>query len=585
MEKQPLREFFDALNREETVIREWIAEDAFGLRMRLAINELDLELEGALRTGRETGADEERAYLMRLGVNRLVKLALDAHPSFAAPTWTLQRDGKAAAAIASRILDLGRIDHGRRIAQSLVAAGGRVEMARGRFRIVLPEDVVDREVHERDLDRHYYERRREEFESGPQAFVEDQIGDDVRRLLKELVYPAAGWCIGYESDPVLDVYFYGRGWNEIELAKGFDTFHFNTRFGGMRFQDYKLACAYIVQAAHRHRAFALALLEKAPGVRLEDILTVSGETWQFLESMRDFINFWGEGRDGHEPVDDDGVRVLFDVLSVSRRNRKLLDRPGAAIPALIQCSTRHVVKVLSGANGRELMQFLLNSLQHSFEKDYARAQREHEGVMQRGIEKMLKAAMPSLDFRSSIKLRQRGRELTDIDLVAIDPATGRILLFQLKHQDHYGEDIAAMLTRTERLDRQVGEWAAKVRGWLSAAGELELRATLRLRSGQKVSRVSLVAVTRHFAHSLRALASEAEIAFGNWAQLATVAFEMEQAGGGSLDDLIARLNRLTGAEPITHLPESPSVWRVGSLCFSVEPAARDSGAVVAADRG
>lgn len=34
---------------------------------------------------------------------------------------------------------------------------------------------------------------------------------------------------------------------------------------------------------------------------------------------------------------------------------------------------------------------------------------------------------------------------------------------------------------------------------LGAAGELELRATLRLRGGQKMSHVSLMAVTRYFA--------------------------------------------------------------------------------------
>lgn len=337
-------------------------------------------------------------------------------------------------------------------------------MAWGRFRIVLPKGTVDHEVHERDLDHYYYERRRKDFKCGPQAFVDDQIGDDVRRLLAELVYLVAGWCIGYESASTPDVYFYGRGWKQIELAKSFNTFHYNKRFGGMRFQDYRPACAYIVQAAHCHRAFALALLEKEPEVRMENIRTVSGETWQFLEKMRDFINLRREGREGHDSVDDVGVRVLLNVLWVSRHDRKLLDRPGEPIPALVQCLKGHVVKVLSAATDRELMQFLLNSLQHSFEKGYARAQREHEGLMQREIETMLNAAMPSLDFRSSIKLRQRRRDLRDIDLVAMDPATGRILMFQLKHQDHYGENFSAMLTRTERLNKQVAEGAAKVRG-------------------------------------------------------------------------------------------------------------------------
>ena len=68
------------------MIREWVAQDVVGLRMRLAINELEVELEGALRARRESDAYEERGYLMALGASRMVKLALDAHPTFMAPT-------------------------------------------------------------------------------------------------------------------------------------------------------------------------------------------------------------------------------------------------------------------------------------------------------------------------------------------------------------------------------------------------------------------------------------------------------------------------------------------------------------------
>lgn len=570
MSAETLRSFYDALTREEKRVGGMFEDDAFGLVMRVAINELDLELEGVHRGGAlPIEEDHERAYVMRLGVNRIIKLALSAHPRFLAPTWTIPRDLDLSAEVLSFVMQLGTIDHGRRIAQSLSSKGGRIEAGSGRFTITLPPSVIDHELHERELDDRSRERGRQRFEEGPQAFVDDQIGREVRELLTELVYPYAGRFIGYESDPKLDVYFFGRAYNELRLSRGYDTFHFATRFGGMTFLHFKLAATFVLQAANRHRAFVRALLEKEPHVRIEDILTVSGDTENFRESMRDFINYFGEGIEGHAPVDDDGVRILFDVLSIGRRNRDLLDRPGAPIPPLVQCSDGHVVKVLSGA-GTDIMQFLLNSLQQSFPRDYDAAQREREGVMQRGIESMLGDALPSLEFRANIKLRQRGKVLTDLDLVAIDAARGEALLFQLKHQDHYGDDLATMQARTSRLNKQVADWLTKVRGWLALASAAELRSALRLPAASGPLAVKLMIVTRHFAHSLRDVSRGEDAAFANWAQLAAAAAGMKrERQPGSLNRLIELTRELSEAESVSHLPEPPAVYQVGELRFSL----------------
>jgi hypothetical protein len=566
--KETLREFYDSLNREEAAMAKWIAADEYGLVMRIAINELDLELEGANPSS--SGGNSERAYLMRLGVNRVIKLALDAHGKFIAPTWTVRRQPAASAPVLSLIADLGKVDHGRRVAQSLAARSGSIEKAGDSYRIILPQRLIDHEMHERELDEYYVDQGRRDFEQGPQAYVDARIGDDVRSLLTQLVYPYERHFIGYESDPKLDVYFYGRGYNEIQLAKGYDTFHFSTLFGGMTFQHYKLAAAFILQAGNRHRAFVRALLEKEPTIRVEDILTVSGETESYLENMRAFINYWGEVRESHVPVTDEGVRILFDVLSVSRRNRALLDRPGAPVPPLVQCSDQHVIKVLSGANS-DILLFLLNSLQHSFPKDYDRAQREREGVMQRGVERMLLPALPGLEFRGNIKLRQNGKVLTDLDLVAVDITADRVVLFQLKHQDHYGADLATMLSRTARLNQQVGDWLSKVRAWLESATAAEVRATLRLPSGASRPSISLMVVTRHFAHSLRDVVNGDDVAFSNWTQLATVASRIRgERQTGTLDNLIAQLKALSVPKEEFHLPEPSSQWLVGDLCFTIE---------------
>ena len=497
---------------------------------------------------------------------------MEAHRDFEAPAITIQRDLRYSGPVLQLIAMAGTIEHGRRVAQSLSAVGGRIEKLEDRFRITLPSKLPDLELHERELERLHVGNHRSFLSEGYEAIIGEKIGDEVRTLLTDLVYPFRTHFIGYEADPTLDFYFFGHAYTDMLLAKGYDTFHFSTTFGGITFSNFKLAATFIVSVGMKHRAFVRALMEKVPSIRVEDVLTVSVETPGFLEGLRDFINEYGQQFTGHVPVTDEDVRMVFDVLSISRRNLALLERPGAPIPPLIQCSDGHVIRPLAGATSDEVMLFLLNALQHNFPKDYDRAQRAREGVMQRALEKAVRETLPELEYRGNIKLRQNGKVLTDLDLVIVEPSSDRVVLVQLKHQDPYGADLATMLARTGRLNQQVGDWLRKVRSWLSAASPSAVRATLRLPSGSSTPKVSLLVLTRHYAHSLRKVVDGDDAMFANWNQLATATASLQEPGSGAhgLDDLLEKLKGLSVPEEVEYLPEPSSSWGIGSLRFTIE---------------
>lgn len=568
---EDLREFYECLNEEERALAAEVASDRLGLLMRTAINELDLDFEGFYFGPEQAEADQERSYLMRIGVIRIIKLAMQAHERFDAPTLTFQRDLTYSHAVLALIGMAGAIEHGRRVAQSLAAKEGRIEKLPGRFRIVLPAKLADLELHERELERFHIGQGRRFFTERYEAVIDTQIGDEVRSLLSQLVYAYRTHFIGYEADPTLDLYFFGHAYHELLLAKGYDTFHFSTTFGGVTFANYKLAATFIVSVGMKHRAFVRALMEKESAIRVEDVLTVSVETAGFLESLREFINQFGKRFEGHVPATENDVGTIFDVLSVNRSNLALLDRPGSPIPPLIQCSEEHVIRPLAGASADEVMLFLLNSLQHHFPKEYDRAQRAREGVMQRAVEAAIRPVLPALEFRGNIKLRQAGKVLTDVDLVIVEPSHDRLILVQLKHQDPYGADFATMLARTGRLNQQVSDWLRKVRSWLTAAGTPELRATFRLPSDSARPDISLLVLTRHYAHSLRQVVVGEDATFSNWNQLITaIARLQERADETTTVDLLEELRCLSAPEEEEYLPEPSSVWTVGNLRFSIE---------------
>lgn len=567
-----LRDFYDRLNEAERQLSAEVAADRMGLLMRIAINELDLDFEGFHRGTASEEVDQERSYIIRIGVVRILKLAMEAHRDFEAPAITIQRDLGYSGPVLQLIAMAGTIEHGRRVAQSLSAVGGRIEKLEDSFRITLPSKLPDLELHERELEQLHVGNHRSFLSEGYEAIVGEKIGDEVRTLLTDLVYPFRTHFIGYEADPTLDFYFFGHAYTDMLLAKGYDTFHFSTTFGGITFSNFKLAATFIVSIGMKHRAFVRALMEKVPSIRVEDVLTVSVETPGYLEGLRDFINEYGQQFTGHVPVTDADVLVIFDVLSISRRNLALLERPGAPIPPLIQCSDGHVIRPLAGATSDEVMLFLLNALQYNFPKDYDRAQRAREGVMQRALEKAVREVLPELEYRGNIKLRQKGKVLTDLDLVIVDPSSDRVVLVQLKHQDPYGADLATMLARTGRLNQQVGDWLRKVRSWLLAASPSEVRATLRLPSGSSTPKVRLLVLTRHYAHSLRKVVDGEDAMFANWNQLATATASLQEPGSAArgLDDLLEELKGLSVPEEVEYLPEPSSSWGVGSLRFTIE---------------
>ena len=114
-------------------------------------------------------------------------------------------------------------------------------------------------------------------------------------------------------------------------------------------------------------------MDKAPTVTLENLLTISSDTADFVESIWDAINHFGAIYDNFEDATLDDARRIFEVLSFSRKNIGLLGRPASALPLMIQCSDQGFIRSLTGARTSPT-QFLLDSLRHHFPGDYDRNQ-------------------------------------------------------------------------------------------------------------------------------------------------------------------------------------------------------------------
>lgn len=568
----PLKKFFDALNAEEAIFIPKFASDNLGLILRSAVNELDWYYYNLTRTDNPTNEQEEEFYLLQLGVTRLIQLALDARPSFDVPTVMFRREPSITIPVLEITAALGMIEHGRRIAQT-VSTGLCCMVCTGEneFLITLPPVIPDDEYYERSVSQHYQAESRRRFTKLLQSGSGKKLETEVNEKLAELVYPFENHYIGYDADPLLDQYFFGIASSEVQLYDGYDTFHYATRFGGLRYQHYILALTYFISNFIRHERFAEALVRKEPGVKLENVLTISSDIEGFVESIRDAINYFGSVFELFEEINIEDAQCIFEVLSCSRKNTALLSRPASPLPIIIQSSDQGFIRCLTGAHSNP-MQFLLNSLRHHFPGDYDKHQQSREKSMQTAIKRVLNEVFVDLNYLENIKVRFNGRVLTDIDLVITEESTGTVFLCQLKYQELYGSDIHAKYVRTKRLKDQANSWIASLDDWISAVGEAGVRASLRLSKKFPTLSVYRLIISKHYAYPLKDLAHNSDTACANWIQFinSIELIKMENPNNRKLGNLVEMLKMTEAPGGLQeHLAEPRSEWKINKLKFTV----------------
>ena len=569
----PVQKFLQCLEREESIFRAKLASDETGILLRAAINEFDWFHYNYSQLSSPNQEQSENYYFCRLGLTRIFRLVFEAVDEFAFPVVQFKRRGDISRSALELLSAIGMIEHGRRVAHSAKTGFCKIRQSGDRkFHFLLPEKLIDAGYHEKSLLNYYISEEKRVFQERLGLSVSDATLSSIENKLSELVYVFHGHFIGYDADPLIDDYFWGLAYSEIQLQEGFDTFHFSTEFGGVPFQKYMLATIFLVSIALKHKSFCDALVAKAPHIQRENILTISADWDGMVKSIAEVLNTYGLRYEGYTNTSVDEASRIASVLALSRCNCSMLARPHAPLPYLVKVSDTGVVKLIGGAQS-EPVHFLLHSLRHHFPKEYDKNQQQREGSFQRALEALLDRAFGGLEFRTNVKVRRDRRVLTDIDFVVIDRSLGLLVLCQLKYQDLYGADIIAQSSRTRRLCEESIKWLDGMSDWVSDVGQSGLKSALQLEHGFEVKRVSRLVLSKHFAHPLGGIRTKENFSYSNWLQLIN-AISLMEANQGEFRTIAGLLRVLddqnTGARVVEHLEEPPTKYTIGDTEFTVE---------------
>ncbi|MDR6530251.1 hypothetical protein J2800_000987 [Caulobacter rhizosphaerae] len=563
-------DFLRHLDKALSHIGAMAADDIHGLGLFTAVRELDLAYLAVEKPGVSRDA-AEGFWLLRQGLPLYVRETFERVPAFSVPAILNQRSPGLTSLGLSLILAAGKIQQGRRLAFAALSGAIAVEhVGETSFKFRAPASFEAIEAHEAKFEAD----RVQAYLLAHRAKAKETFDPDIDKYLAGLfrrnVYVFRDKFIGYDAHPSLDDYHFGMSYAELAADRGFDGFHFALEFGGVAFREYRLALAYFASVSRKHEGFCRALVDKHPDIRLEDIVTITGDRQEMIDSIFAALNHYGPSFEGFRPITKAQAETIYKVMSVRRDNARLLGTGHATVPLLIEVSPTHVIKSLAGPR-LSPSHFLLDALRFNFPKEYDRNQRTRETSMQKGMRRILGQAVSGLEFRENINLKRGGKRQTDIDFVAIDGRSKTALLFQLKHQDAYGVDMQKRLNRTGHLVDDTLRWAERTDLWLKTSNRAVIASTLRLRKSMRVEKFRKVVIGRNFAHVLHGFAQEGDFAVATWIQFVEAAYAMQQQGDfRSLDGLYRRLLVAMEEAASAPPPSRGGTFDLGVVKFEVE---------------
>ncbi len=444
---------------------------------------------------------DELYYLLRLGTPRALAHALSSCEKYEVPTLMPVHDEAIAARARETLVQLGKIEHGRRLA--VAAKIGEIELrqnSENSFEFTLPRNWIDYDGYEVSVQRHFADLRRDWYrEKYYDLEFAKGLDGEIAELASDNVFVFKDHFIGYDAHPTLDDHFFGLAYSLISSSAGFDSFKFELKFGGVPYIKYVLAVVYIYSLALKHEKYCEELIRKHENIQLKNILTISSEKTGFIENMGNALDMYGPSFKSFSYAKSEDLEAIYRVLSTRRDNVDVLRPNGAPVPMLFEFSTTSVYHSLAGTQENPI-QILLNGLRHHFPDDYNANQQKREASIQRAIESCLQGSFGKLVFGRNVVLRRNGQDLTDIDLTVADDASNAVLLFQIKAQDSYGSELSSRVNRSQRFVKESRKWIGATQGWLAEASVADIRHRFGMRRSCDVPKVYLVVLSRHFAH-------------------------------------------------------------------------------------
>jgi len=214
--------------------------------------------------------------------------------------------------------------------------------------------------------------------------------------------------------------------------------------------------------SQKHIAYAAILGSRYGPAQIRNFLTTCAPRDRYVSNIARIID-----------ADADEVSEILKSFVLASDNLDIHTTGGDQTWApIVQASQDTLLLPVYGIDINPFL-FLLTDLRDRHEKDWFRAANERESRWIAELETIFQGSRYNTSGRN-LRLRDEGKDVTDIDFAVLDRKTGELGLFQLKWQHPIGMDNRGRRSTGKNLVLESNRWVQAVCGWLDRYGVEEL---------------------------------------------------------------------------------------------------------------
>lgn len=317
----------------------------------------------------------------------------------------------------------------------------------------------------------------------------DQKKSDVIKQMKKYVYPWQQHFIGYDTNEIIDNYYFDIAKLYVERMFYFDCFNDNAEFGGITYKIYSHCATLIVSFALKHIEYSRLLTCKHSEIEFINVLTINRD----IAEMVDIFSSVCEISINEAKQVFDCFTLTYEKYHYHRKNIDYLIMPYVAVS-----KTQVVFSVVGALSG--IYAFLLGELSRKYPKDWSKNIFERESQFRKDIFKLFDDEL-YIKIDRNLPIRSNGKTLTDIDGCIIEKETNQIVFLQLKWQEQYGDNVGRRQSRMQNFLNETYKWIDDMTEWLKKSDKMKLASMLGLKEKQiDADKVTLFVVGKHSVH-------------------------------------------------------------------------------------
>lgn len=296
-----------------------------------------------------------------------------------------------------------------------------------------------------------------------------------------------GWRVAYASTPEIDDYF--LEWARLYLRRIFsqDMIGPNDIIGGRPFSQYVEVLSVLSARSQKHIAFAAILRARYHSAHIRNLMTTYCPRGAFIESVARAMD-----------ADFRDIEAILGSFTLSGGNLDVHTEGGATVWApLVQASADTLILPIYGLDINPFL-FLLTDLRYRYEADWFRVANNRERRWIEEIEQLFAEPRWQTHGRN-LRLREGGKDVTDIDFAVFERQTNELALFQLKWQHPVSMDNRGRRSAGRNLIEESNRWITAVTTWLERHGVGELMRRLAFQTSS-IPTVHLFVLGRYYVH-------------------------------------------------------------------------------------